>query len=245
MTGPAILAALTSGVPLSGRHVVVTAHPDDETVSFGGALSLLADVVLVQLTTGADDQQTSALRAAERAAALQVGGWRLVVRDGGAPGREAHHHLPHLASLLSEVVADADVVWTHPYEAGHLDHDTAAWLVQRVCARGAAVRMEFASYHCNATTQTFGAFWPDPTVPSGTAELQGDALARKQAALAAYLSQAAILRKFPAIEREAYRVAPRYDFAAPAPPPRCRWDIKGYRPSTHDWRRTIAAQEAA
>jgi LmbE family N-acetylglucosaminyl deacetylase len=242
-----ILQALLHGEPVHGRHLVVTAHADDETVSFGGALSMLTDATVLQITTGAPvtDRIVTEQRQRERCAAFAAAGWPWPVVEAAVPGREAHRHLATLQALLAEALVGVDVVWTHPYEAGHLDHDTAAWLVQQVCGFGGPVRMEFASYHCNALTQTFGDFWPDATVPAVHVPLAGDRLTRKRAAMAAYESQAAILRKFPTPEIEAYRVAPRYDFTKPAAPPRARWDVKRYQPSTQEWRRLVAAVEVA
>lgn len=231
-----ILTALMAGEPVTGRHVVVVAHPDDEAISFGGALSCLADVVIVQLT------EDTLLREAERAAAQVAGGWNIQVIFGGARFREAHLEAGRLRSIVATALVGADVVWTHPYEGGHIDHDTAAWLVQSMAL--SALRMEFASYHSTGGKgQVFGDFWPDPACPAVAAVLSGERLARKQAAIAAYGSQAHIVQKFPHPEREAYRVAPRYDFTQPPPPPQARWDVKGYQPSTAEWRRAISQVE--
>lgn len=235
------LALLERDGPLPGRHVIVTAHPDDETISMGGALSRMQDAVIVQLTTGAGagDAEAAQRRRGERAAAFAAAKWPWPVLDACMPDCEAHRSARALMQLVWAAVAGADAIWTHPYEAGHLDHDTAAWIVQRVYPKQVA-RMEFASYHCTRQAQVFGEFWPDTAVEAIAVTLEGDVLARKRAAMAAYGSQAAILRKFPRPEIEAYRVAPMYDFTKPAPPPRCRWDVKGYRPTTREWRRLLA-----
>lgn len=240
-----LLRAIARGDRLAGRHVIVTAHPDDETVSCAGLLSAVEDAVIVQLTTGAPltDLATATQRRHERDAAMAAGSWPWPVIDAGVPGREAHRSLTALRRLLAVALKGADAVWTHPYEGGHLDHDTAAWLVQRMA--GAVPRFEFASYHCNAKTQTFGDFWPDATSPTVRVNLTTDTLARKMAAVAAYVSQASILRKFPKLDVEAYRAAPVYDFQQPSAPPRCRWDVKGYQPSTRVWRKAVAAEVAA
>jgi len=249
LTARAIFAALVAGTPVPGRHIVVTAHPDDETISFGGALPLLADVALVQLTDGVsrttDREAQIAGRRRERDAAVQVLGLHPHrVHDAAVGGRQAYQQLLPLLAIVRAAIADADVVWTHPYEGGHVDHDAAAWLVQTAVARSprTVLRLEFASYHSHAGKKsTFGAFWPDPTVRAITVTLTGDRLARKLAAIAAYASQAHILRKFPTVAREPYRVAPGYDFTRPAPPPQSRWDSRGYRPTTADVRLACAA----
>ncbi len=245
LTARDVLAALVDGRPVPGRHVLVTAHADDESISCAQLLSCVTDARIVQLTTGAPNKDRAVVeqRRRERAAALLAGGWPWPVLEGRVPGREAHQHTDVLGRIVAEMVADADVVWTHPYEGGHLDHDTAAWLVQRACLTAPVLHMEFASYHCTADGQCFGDFVPDWRLASARIVLPSDVLARKRAALAAYVSQASILRKFPEPEVEAYRQAPVYDFSRPSPAARCRWDVKGYTPKTAAWRALLAGQE--
>ena len=115
--------------------------------------------------------------------------------------RDTYQQLLPMLGAVRAAMAGADVVWTHPYEGGHVDHDAAAWLAQRACARTSILRLEFASYHSHAGRKsTFGAFWPDARVAEVVVRLTGARLARKRAAIAAYGSQAHILRKFPRIE---------------------------------------------
>ena len=231
MTAQDVLACVAADRPVPGRHLVLVAHPDDEVISVSAALCCLEDVVLVQLT-----QDTEA-REQERSAAECAAHWSFPVWMGGSAFRQAHQSAARLYELVRDLVQGADVIWTHAYEGGHLDHDTAAWLGQFVGA--AILRLEFASYHATATGQAFGDFWPDPTHPSVTIDVTGERWTRKRAGLAAYGSQAHILRKFPHPNQEVYREAPVYDFTKPAPPPRSRWDLKGYQPSTEFWRQTI------
>ncbi len=251
LTVATIFAALLAGTRLPGRHVVVTAHADDETVSCASVLQHVPThaAQLVQITTGAPaGSELMAQRQQERAAALAALDCRWSVVDGAVPGREAHRHLWSLLAVVQDAIADADVVWTHPYEGGHLDHDSAAWLVQTACARRdpAPLRLEFASYHSHAGRHsTFGAFWPDLTVAQVVVPLTGDARTRKHAALAAYASQAHILRKFPTPDREPYRVARVYDFTRPAAPPFARWDTRSYQPTTAAWRQMVAVATRA
>lgn len=230
---------------LTGRtHLLVTAHPDDETVSASGVLAYGGHVTIVQLTTGANDDEIALRRAAERAAALSIGGTvPSRIYDGGVEGRHAMYHAPRLLAVIAQAIREVqpDLVWTHPYEGGHVDHDTAAWLVQRLCRSGRGpLRMEFASYHsAGPSLSVFGDFWPDPASPTWRLVLPPPVLERKRAALAAYVSQASVLRKFPDITTERYRIAPRYDFTRPAPPPLMRWDRKHHQPTTAEFRRMV------
>ena len=235
MTADAILARLVAGQSISGRHVLVTAHADDETISASAALCAVMDPILVQLTERRD----------ERAAALEAGDWSPTVVDLFITNRETLLCLRQIATALERVLDGADVVWTHPYEGGHLDHDSAAWAVAMAVSRlqRKPLHLEFASYHlAEQKRHAFGEFWPDAGCPVATVRLDGARFERKLAAVRAYGSQAHILKKFPAPAIEPYRVAPRYDFSRPSPPPRSRWDVKGYTPSTATWR--VAAEAA-
>ncbi len=249
----AILRALGSQAAVQGRHLVVLAHPDDEAISCAALLSLAVEHVrLVYLTNGVPSTTEAPIepivsaRERERCEAARAAGWSWPARLAGYQAREAWAHQARLLALVGASLEGVGAVWTHPYEGGHLDHDTAAWLVQTATQGRDVARMEFASYYHGAGPRSvFGAFWPDPVSAAMTVDLTGPILARKRAAVAAYASQGFILRKFQTPEREAYRVAPVYDFTRPAAPPACRWDVKGYRPSSADWRARMAQQVAA
>ncbi len=249
MSARLLMELAGSGI-VHGRHVVVTAHADDEVITFAGALRRLASATIVQLTSGVprrgpDYADQVVNRRIERAAAQVAGGWSWPTLDGNTAAREAHHELQRLSDLVTEAIAGADVVWTHPYEHGHLDHDTAAYVVQQACRASSIVRMEFASYHATGPrSHVFGSFWPSASTGHVTAHLSGVDLERKQRAVAAYDSQAHIVRKFPTLATEHYRVAPVYDFHKSAPPAASRWDVKGYKPTTTEWRAAIATFES-
>lgn len=255
MTADKILRTLARGGPIGGRHVLVTAHPDDETVSASALLSRLTWApTIVQITDGtqaADPcrQAMAQCRREERAAALAAAKWEgSTIVDAGIPGREAHRHIDGLVRVVQVAAAGADAVWTHPYEHGHLDHDTAA-LVVALALDGLAARparMEFASYFMASSGRSvFGDFWPDDACPTVPVKLTATELARKRAAVWAYASQAGILRKFRTPGLERYRAAPAYDFTAPAAVPMTRWDVKGYLPATTEWRALARAARRA
>ncbi len=245
-----IETALRGAQGLPGRHVVIVAHPDDEAISMGGALSLLSDVTILQLTDGSsvgdpDRPASVAKREAERRAAMEAGRWPVAVRFGGVQMRRLHVETIDLLPLVTAALRRADVVWAHCYEGGHIDHDTVAWLVQTACQSldTPPARWEFASYHATASAKgsAFGRFWHDPAHPAITVTLAGDRLTRKFAACAAYRSQAHILRKFARPDEEAYRSAPTYDFTQPPPPPSARWDRGDRHPTTAEWRALVSA----
>lgn len=232
---------LASGIQTSVPLVLVTAHPDDETLSCGGSLGLCPQAVVVQLTDGSHPDPAqwakvgvstradyAAVRQAERDAAKTAAGWAHRVIDGGVPDQAVHEHFPALRAWLRPMLGAATVVMTHPYEGGHPDHDATAYLVQTVCddlAAQAPERVEFASYHWNGARRVTGAFWTDPTVRDWTITLTPERRAQKARACAAYVSQAKFLSRFP-MTQERYRIAPRYDFTQPPPTPACLYDRK-------------------
>lgn len=247
---------LSRGAEASARVVAVVAHPDDETLGAGGALSLMLDVLVVQVTDGASGNPAqwssaglatreayAALRGSEREAAWRAAGWSLGFRECGIIDQCAHDHLAEIVDVLALALEGAHVVMTHPYEGGHPDHDACAFVVQAACDRRAAAglsvpdRMEFASYHWNGARRVAGVFWPHPGTREWVLSVSGEPLARKRAAIAEYRSQGSVTRWFdPTVER--YRAAPRYDFSQPPPPPGCLYERKG-------WPLTNAALRAA
>jgi LmbE family N-acetylglucosaminyl deacetylase len=250
----AMLHRLASGIPASAKVVIVTAHPDDETLGLGGCLGLLDRATIVQLTDGAGGPPSRwtfhgcttveayrALRRRERDAAMQAGGWSIPVRECGIPDQDAHAHLGALIDVVSLAIDGADAVFTHPYEGGHPDHDAAAYIVQAACDRvmRAPERLEFASYHWNGQRRVAGVFWPADGAREWAIAVTGDRLRRKQAALAEYRSQGSIPRRFNlAVER--LRVAPRYDFTQAPATPECLYDRKQWAVSNADLRAAMA-----
>jgi LmbE family N-acetylglucosaminyl deacetylase len=244
VTSEIVLAALLAGRSIPGRHLLITAHPDDETISAFAVRDQAETVTIVQLTDGVHTdtphrEDKVAVRMQERAAAVSGD-----VVDLGLPGRDAHLFLAVIIERLRPLLTAVDAVWTHPYEGGHLDHDTAAWLAQTLCP-ASVLRMEFASYYMRSARESVFGDFAQREPSAVTVVLAGDRGARKQQALDAYPSQAHILRKFrdPMVER--YRQAPTYDFRHQPPAPLCRWDARGYQPSTAMWRQAIARQAVA
>ncbi len=256
--GAAVLKQLTRGERVTERVLIVTAHPDDETLSLGGSLGLFDAALIVQLTDGAIDDPDAwtkagvssradyaTLRARERKAAFLAAGWHLATLDVGITDQETRASLGALLAATVAALAPVAVVFTHAYEGGHPDHDSAAFVVQEACARLAQPpeRLEFASYHWDGVTRRAGVFWPVDGHAVVTVELRGDRLTRKQAALACYASQASVTRWFP-VSREAYRIAPTYDFSLAPSTPGCWYDRKAWKTTSAQWRTSAAAAMA-
>lgn len=140
----------------------------------------------------------------------------------------------------------AAAVITHPYEGGHPDHDTCAFIVQCACqrlrraGRPVPVRLEFASYHARDGDTARGVFWPAASCPERVVPLDARQLARKQAALAEFATQRAIIDSFP-LDPERLRPAPRYDFTRLPPPGEVLYDRFRWRVTGESWRERARA----
>jgi N-acetylglucosamine malate deacetylase 2 len=256
----AVLDALASGEPVSGRTVMVVAHPDDETLSLGLALPSFEHLTLVHVTDGAplDGDDAAKLgfhsldhyreaREAELAGALAHLAPRCRRIALGVADQTAVRSLAAIVERLGPLLQGADRVVTHPYEGGHPDHDAVALAVQRACqrltqqGRRAPLRLEFAGYYKGPDGQITGRFHPDPDHPAVEATPSAARLAVKRAAVASFVSQAGVTRWFdPTLE--AYRTAPDYDFTQPPPPGRVLYDDWGWALTSARWR--VLATEA-
>jgi len=132
------------------RVVVVAAHPDDETIGMGAALSCLPGVVVVHTTDGAprDARLRPAMAGEEREAyararraevrgALELAGISADrILSLGAVDQEAALDMASIALRLADLFGALRpaLVITHPYEGGHPDHDATALAVHAAAA---------------------------------------------------------------------------------------------------------------
>jgi LmbE family N-acetylglucosaminyl deacetylase len=140
------------------RIAVVAAHPDDEAIGLGGQLASMQDVFLIHVTDGAprkrpDWKEYAATRRRELLAAAKIAGIPAErCLEAGFADQQAAHHLPEateaLASILTRIAPK--IVFTHPYEGGHPDHDATAFAVHHAVT-SAEIR-EFTSYHRHLNT---------------------------------------------------------------------------------------------
>ena len=248
---------LARGERVGEPVAVVVAHPDDEAVGLGSRLHLFARLTLVHLTDGAPHdmgdarragfatrEAYAAARAAELDAALAALGCRPERRLAYAlPDQTLVDRLPELAERLTADLRGAAAVFTHAYEGGHPDHDAAALAVARACARlgeAAPARWEFAGYFGVDGSLQANRFHPDPTASETAVTLTTAERERKARAFAAHASQAGVLANFPP-EREAWRPAPAYDFAAPPPSGPPHYDRYGWPLTGAAWRERAGA----
>jgi LmbE family N-acetylglucosaminyl deacetylase len=222
------------------RALAVFAHPDDETIALGARLSRFRTGHLMHVTDGAPRNQEeiqshgfgsreaySRARAEELNRALTVAGLDAMSRDClGITDQEASFHLPRITRSIAQILQThrPEVIFTHPYEGGHPDHDACAFAVahavemRKSCGGPGPLILECAFYHAGREGIETGTFLPHPFVSQKvTYSLSESERMRKQALLACFTTQQAMLRYF-RTDVERFRVAPEYDFSRPPHP---------------------------
>lgn len=219
------------------RAVLVFAHPDDEVVALGARLGRFRSALFVHVTDGAplngedsrahgfysvDDYREA--RERELELALALAGLHAVRRERlMIPDQEASLQLPMLTRTLHRLIFEdeAEVVFTHPYEGGHPDHDACAFAVHYAVAclraegRPAPVIIEAAFYHAGPGGIEAAQFLPPPdNTEQVEYRLATEEISRKKALIACFRTQQETLLQFP-LQYERFRIAPLYDFLRP------------------------------
>ncbi|RYY72430.1 MAG: PIG-L family deacetylase, partial [Comamonadaceae bacterium] len=134
--GLAHLPALTVGelVPPGARAVVVAPHPDDEVLSVGGVLAMLAGngspAMVIAVTDGAASHTGSLEWPRSRLLRERPRETVRALAQLGMDGEPVRLHLPDgsvtasaLAARLASLLRSGDVVFTTWRRDGHPDHD--------------------------------------------------------------------------------------------------------------------------
>lgn len=228
------------------KALLVFAHPDDETIALGARMGRFGGAHFVHVTDGAprDERDSRAhgfatlddYRKARRAEFLQV-----LERAGipqasteclGVPDQRASLHLARLAIEICKRLEqfEPEIVFTHPYEGGHPDHDACAFAVHHGVAMRKGHRprtptiVEAAFYHRGARGMTTGTFLQGPERKEEVAySLSQPERDRKQTLIECFATQKQVLTQF-RLETERFRVAPSYDFGQPPHPPPVLYD---------------------
>lgn len=217
------------------RTMVVVAHPDDEVLALGGRLSRHRHSLFVQITDGAPldgkdsiDHGFSSLeeyrleRQREAAAAfLQAGIPEAERICFEVSDQQAANHLGKLIPRLIGLFRSfkPEIVFTHPYEGGHPDHDACAVIVYRAVTaleqKQRPMIAEATYYHAGPDGIEVSCFLPQPQTEFGILRvLTAEESRKKQELLACFSSQRTTLSYF-RTDAELYRIAPKYDFSRP------------------------------
>jgi LmbE family N-acetylglucosaminyl deacetylase len=144
----------------------------------------------------------------------------------GMPDQEASLQLAELTRRIVRLIAErrAEVIFTHPFEGGHPDHDACAFAVHHaVAASGDSVVIVEAPFYNAPHRGEFQFLTPAVPVEDVEYELTPAELERKHALIDCFTSQRQTLSGFNATT-ERYRLAPDYDFGAPAHHPPVLYD---------------------
>ncbi len=235
--------------------MTVFAHPDDETIALGARLGRFSTAHLVHGTDGAPQNEQDSrshgfgsleayrnARSKELEWALHLAGLDHVKGEYlGIPDQQASFCLLPLTCRIFRLLEkhQPEVVFTHPYEGGHPDHDACAFAVHHAVAlQGSSLQpvpliVEAAFYHASPTGIATGTFLeplqdfdeqsgreqdsPKQSTHYAVLMLSPEERQRKQAMLACFTTQQETLRYFQ-LEQEQFRIAPAYDFRKPPHP---------------------------
>jgi N-acetylglucosamine malate deacetylase 2 len=226
------------------RVLLIAAHPDDEVIGAGIQMTRWSrrQLTIVHVTDGSprntpNGAEYAATRRTELEQALKVAGLAGVeCRELGFVDQEVYLHLPELIETIAELVNEIqpDVIYTHPYEGGHPDHDAAAFACAlRKGRSGTCPTKEFTSYHGGPQGFITGEFLGDGNIKTYT--LTDSECALKRRIFECYRSQERVLQHFE-IGRERFRDAPVYDFTKPPHAGQLHYETLGWNITGERWR---------
>ena len=213
------------------KVLIIAAHPDDEVIGAGARFTEFGERLRIVIVTDGSPQDLTDARNAgfstredyaagrfeESAnAALLARITRAQYRCLGFRDQEASLQLVEIARSIEAIVERErpGIIYTHPYEGGHPDHDATAFAVQMAIRSldPQPLLCEFASYHAGPDGAVVtGSFLADPSRPIITNKLTEQQEELKRRMFNCYASQQHVLAMFQ-LETEAFRPAPDYDF---------------------------------
>ncbi len=249
---------MTAPLPFAGKRVVlVAAHPDDETLFAASQFSACGTLCIVHTTDGATSRRTArangfASRAAyadarrqELATSLAVGGITAACVSLGYRDQTASYRIGAIAARLHGIFKTTrpDLILTHGYEGGHLDHDAtccAVHLALRGLGRNIPV-WEFAGYHNQAGRMGKNRFPEDGRPAPVTVHLDAAQRRSKARMLRCFTTQREVVDGF-SLHAEQFRPAPDYDFSLPPFAGPLGYEVDRQAPEGHAWRALAQAE---
>lgn len=218
--------------PLSGRTLIIVAHPDDEAVTCGSLMQRMREPRILFCTDGApldpyfwgryDSREAySLLRQKEARLALSRLGVTsiefLKIRSGEhIVDQHLFERLPQAIEAVFQAVSRVcpEALLTLAYEGGHPDHDSCNFItsvIARECSLPAwEMPVNSLFEKGESKFQTF--IWASQGLVS--LKPTSNEVARKRQALEAYTSQGQFLVRFDSMD-ESFRPLAEYDYARP------------------------------
>jgi N-acetylglucosamine malate deacetylase 2 len=205
-----------------GRVLVFVAHPDDETIGCSGLLQRACTSLVVFAVDGAPPhygferkfgslRKYSEARFEEASRALSVipsCSFRRLQRRNGGYFLDQHLfedlHEAFLALLQIAREFSAEVIVSHAYEGGHIDHDACSFLATLVARALGMKHLEFPLYWKSASGQDIFQRFRRDREGEFVLELTAQEFAVKQQMRKEYKTQQEILQVFGA-EAERFR----------------------------------------
>jgi N-acetylglucosamine malate deacetylase 2 len=240
------------------RVMLIAAHPDDETLFASSQLSACRTLCIVHTTDGVTTRRAARnrgfrnraayakARRQELRAALAAGG--IVAGDVclGYRDQTVSYRMRETAVRLRDIfrITRPDVILTHGYEGGHLDHDATCYAVhQAVRSLAKPVPIwEFAGYHVQQGQVGRNAFPADGRSSVTSIELNSTQREAKRKMLDCFVTQRDVVANF-LLSFEAFRPAPAYDFSQPPFAGKLGYEISPDNSEGKFWR-SVACAEA-
>jgi N-acetylglucosamine malate deacetylase 2 len=223
---------------LTGRLLILVAHPDDESISSSVLLQRHTDVHVVYVTSGGlidgnrlnnlglgDAPAYARLREQEANNALSFvrnSTFHFLRYGDGSVYQYLWDIFIDMEELIKQIQPKA--ILTHAYEGAHQDHDCCSYLTSQCGARHNIACWEMPFYHleCNKIIrQKFMDGAPSVLKMSPSK----DELLIKCRMLLAHASQRGILRHFDPRIPEEFRRQPNYDYTLPAQKGQTRFGV--------------------
>lgn len=219
------------------RAMVVMAHPDDETLALGARMQRFAKATFVYVTDGAprneEDSRAHGFKNLDEYREARAQELTCMFREAGlyqanlnflkVRDQEASLKLAEVTGQIAQQIAlhEPEIIFTHPYEGGHPDHDACAFAVHhaveinRAQGGGRPLIIESPFYHAGSTGFESGTFLKhDGWMPEIAYELTDAERQRKRNLVACFATQRETLKGF-GDSKEQFRIAPVYDFTKP------------------------------